>query len=481
MVDTQKDAVQVSRSISTMPTEIIIEVFATLHRSDLKSMRLMCHRFDELTHEFLFDKAVVSSANDNVGLFQSVLDNERFAKHVKILVFDIARFQDIDLAHYIQYLVQQIANDLNKRRHGPESIDIPDALKTSLEGSKWFKDPGRTRDREELLAAFHEDLNAGYTSYIRMRRGQELHIDSTFPQNVAAAFKRCPNVQQVEVQTAWEPCNGPVGDSMESLLPVYPSSGYSARCWRPLFLRPSYPVHGGLDHTLSLLWLLDALSHRPQVSHLSFGRGGIQHLDDNAALSYPDDMVASGLRTVAALSQNLTHLNLWITIQFRLTPALSESSLTAALQNARHLKCLQFGACGSAAYEHHHLCRLSLLPLFKDCVFPDLIALELSGMIAFVDEYLMFFRNLRALSSLTLSSIDLQARLGIPIPTTINRFHEGIRSSLNLTAYSIVSPWNVHTAGVSWRPFFGTEGMKLKVAYERYVLYNDVEPFFRLD
>ncbi|KAI4247360.1 MAG: hypothetical protein L6R42_009650, partial [Xanthoria sp. 1 TBL-2021] len=154
-------------SLSNMPTEMVSEVCSSLHKEDLKSLRLSCYRLDEITQPILFDKVVVTSMDDNAGLFECVVGNPHLAQHVKTLVFDFPRFQDVNAAYYIQYLMQQVEHDVDCH------LQTPEPLKKKLEDVNWFKDPGSTSGREIALAVFKQDLTHGYETYIAMRNKQE--------------------------------------------------------------------------------------------------------------------------------------------------------------------------------------------------------------------------------------------------------------------------------------------------------------------
>lgn len=383
MAGTQKT--HAAASLSTIPTEIVLEVFSNLHKEDLKSLRLSCHRLDELTQALLFDKIVITSVDDNAGLFEYVVDNPQLSQHVKTLVFDFPQFHDVNAAYYIHYLMQQVEQDV--ARH----LQIPESLKEKLESVDWFKDPGQTKGREIALAVFKQDLTHGYETYNAMRNKQRQCVDTTLPQCVAVAFAKCVNVQQMEVQTEWQVYHQPIDDTLGSLLPRFLSSGSVARHYQPLFLRPSHPMQGSPGHKRLLLQLFGSTN---RVTQLKLGKGFV--------------IPMGGLDTAKSpCFQHLTNLTLWICTSFSTTVPFLVNRLAPALRNAHKLKHLQLGASNCTKYAYRSTYRLRLFPLLQGCAWPDLVSLKLAGMGGSVKEFSTFFKSHKGLTSLSLASINI--------------------------------------------------------------------------
>ncbi len=268
MAGTQEIITQPAASLLVMPTEIHNEVFTYLHKENLKTLRLVCHCLDEITRRFLFDRVIITSIINNAGLFECVVNNPNLAQHVKTLVFDIPQFRVVNPAYYLQYLMRQmradvvkhlpwfpkleLADDVMKRvqelkqRLNPGDkgfalIHAPEVLLKNLEKAKFFKDPGRTRDRVAVLATFKQNLAGCYDIYVAMQTEREKAIHTSLPRFVTDAFTKCVNVRQVEVQTEWQAYEQPIDDRLESLLPIFPSSGAVARQYHHLLLRPTPP------------------------------------------------------------------------------------------------------------------------------------------------------------------------------------------------------------------------------------------------
>ncbi|KAI4102768.1 MAG: hypothetical protein LQ339_004507 [Xanthoria mediterranea] len=436
MAGTQKT--HAAASLSTIPTEIVLEVLSNLHKEDLKSLRLSCHRLDEITQPLLFDKVVVTSVDDNAGLFEYVVDNPKLSQHVKTLVFDFPHFHDVNAAYYIQDLMQQVEEDV--ARH----LQIPESLKQQLEGVNWFKDPGQTKGREKVLAVFKQDLKHGYETYIAMRNKQRQCVDTTLPRCVAVAFAKCVNVQQMEVQTEWQVYHQPIDDTLGSLLPRFLSSGFVARHCNPLFLRPSHPMQGSPGHKQLLLQLFGSTN---RVTQLKLGKGFVIPMD--------------GLDTAKSpCFQHLTNLTLWICTSFPTAAPFLVDCLAPALRKARKLKHLHFGAGNCTKYDYRDTYRFWLFPLLQGCVWPDLVTLKLTGMGGSVEEFSTFFKSHKGLISLFLTSIDIlvddplaseRDELSVQVAKEVNHLAWIIRL-MSLTEFAIEPPFRVQFDGYEWDP-----------------------------
>ena len=425
-------------SLSAIPTEMVLEVLSNLHKDDLKSLRLSCHRFDELTQPLLFDKIVVTSVDDNAGLFEYVVDNPQLSQHVKTLVFDFPQFHDVNAAYYIQYLMKQVKRDV--ARH----LQIPESLKQQLEGVNWFKDPGQTKGREKVLAVFKQDLKHGYETYNSMRNKQRQCVDTTLFRCVTAAFAKCVNVQQIEVQTEWQVYLQPNNDTLESLLPCFLSSGFVARHYNPLFLRPSHPMQGSPGHKQLLLQLFGSTN---RVTQLKLGKGFV----------IPMDVVTTAM---SPYFQHLTNLTLWISTSFPATAPFLVDCLAPALRNARKLKHLQLRAGNSSKYDYRNTYRLRLFPLLQGCVWPDLVTLKLTGMGGSVEEFSTLFKSHKGLISLFLTSIDILVddRLtserdepSVRVAKEVDHLAWIIRL-MSLTEFAIEPPFRMQFDEYEWDP-----------------------------
>ncbi|KAL9015113.1 MAG: hypothetical protein Q9180_008902, partial [Flavoplaca navasiana] len=257
-------------SLLTLPTEIVSEVYSYLHKEDLKSVRLSCHRLDEITRPILFDKVVITSIGNNAGLFDCVIGNPQLAQYVKTLVVDVVRFRGFSAAYYIKHLIRQLEHDV--ARHLPAFALTPPAavLLEKLRNAKWFQNRTRTRERTKALAVF--DLDRSFDTYIAVRNSQKNCVGPSLSRCVAMALSKCVNIQELEVQTEWLPYDRPVDATLESLLPRFSSSGIVARHHNPLLLRPMPPKEDDHSRRRFLLRLFEAVD---KVTKLKLGKGAV--------------------------------------------------------------------------------------------------------------------------------------------------------------------------------------------------------------
>ncbi|KAL8684164.1 MAG: hypothetical protein Q9224_006556 [Gallowayella concinna] len=458
-------------SLPTMPTEIIMQVFATLRKSDLKSKRLVCHHFDAIIQPILFDKVVISNAHSNDGLFREVIDKPKLANHVKTLVLDVPRFRDIKLQYYMQHLVWQIANDIRARQ-------LPSSLKLRLDLAKWFRDPGSTHEREKLLAVFGGDIVSGYERYMEHFRTQDSPTASSFD-SWPNCFQKCRNIQRLEVQTEWQAYSRNISHKTKSLLPVYPSSGFVARHWDPVFLRPMIPARCRWDSEpfLSLVFTTLSAAQKP-VPDVVIGKGCVIRF-----CKVSDHSGESMARSILTVFEHLTSLTFWMNIEKDLPQEnRAVNYIAPALKSACKLRYLRLGAIHTSSYADRDMDHFNLLPLLQDCVWPDLVTLELFGTTAPADTYLKLLRHQKSLKSFTLGSSLVKWGFDSKA-IAFNRFVEEIGSSLDLTAFSIESLWKPRSASDAWQGFFVAGGTKHEwsSSRDRYIVHGGAAQFAMLN
>ena len=504
MAGTQDIITQPAASLLNMPTEIHNKVFTYLHKEDLKILRCLCHRLDHTTSPFLFDKVVITSIIDNAVLFECVVNNPNLAQHVKTIVFDIPQFRDVNAAYYFQYLMQQMQNDVDKHLPGmalakPQEdimkmvqdmkectepgqqgfalIHAPEVLLKDLEKARFFRDSGQTRDRVAVLATFNQDLASCYDIYVNMRTKRQEIIDTSLPRCMTDAFTKCVNVREVEVQTEWQAYEQPIDDRLESLSPIFPSSGAVARHYHPLLLRPTRPVQGDFSHKQFLLRLFEKIGcAQNQIVHIKLGKGFIIPMDGL-------DIVDTLPRNIANSFLHLTSLTLWMSTYPLRTARYLADCVEAALKNVPKLKHLAIGAYNTTKYEHMDMYRLRLFPLFQGCVWPELRTLALTGMVGSGKEFLSLFKSHRGLRSLCLSSITIRVDSHSPCTSKdgtasiskdlMHLFRNMGRLMKNLTELSIEFPFKTQSDKKEWGPP-ARDFLAFKSMWEYFILHPDL-------
>ncbi|KAL8733280.1 MAG: hypothetical protein Q9181_003656 [Wetmoreana brouardii] len=476
---TKEIAAENLASLTNLPTELILHIFAKLPKPDLKIMRLVHSRFVEITHPFLFDKAIISSNPEEIVAFQGIIEDPRLAANVTTIVFDVQVFRNVTFPYYIEHLVKQIGLDLRARRLANSVQDIPDSLRKILEAVEWFKDPGRTHTRERLCSVFEGQLIDGYNAYTEMRYQRMGSAGWRSCAYILQSLERCTKLQQAEIQTSWKHYEQPVRSDIQSLLPVYRSSGIVSRRWHPLYLRPAAPVRDGLPWDPFLAQLCVATSNSSKrISNLIVGNGcsmpGNEVTFAERSLRNIDTMNVFSTLTSLTFSVSVTHLQ---TTYYLL------DCLCPALRAAQNLKYLRFGADNASGYGCYNTMRFDLYPFFEHCVMPQLVSLDMYGLVAPIKDLFTFLSDQKALKSLRLTAIDLKETND---SDEWLRFLAGLRSLLKIEIFSIGWPIRSQLDWQNWEYHGGVdesgdEWTKLKADIEQYVLTKtDINPFVEL-
>ncbi|KAL8995106.1 MAG: hypothetical protein Q9169_005089 [Polycauliona sp. 2 TL-2023] len=447
-------------SLLDVPTEMISAVCSNLHKEDLKSVRLSCHGLSEITIPILYDKVVITSLDDNAGLFECVVDVPGLARHVKTLVLDIPRFRDVSAAYYMKYLMKQVEHDM--ARHSPPFAlkQPPAALLEKLEKVKWFRDPVRTSHRMKVMDLF--GLPYSYDLYTAIRNKQTRCIDTSLPRCMTIAFNKCVNIQQLEVQTEWLPYDQPLNSTLESLLPRFASSGRVARQFNPLLLRPVPLVQDNGSRKHILFHLLEAVN---RVNHLKLGKGFI--------------MLADQLTSIKLLCfQHLTSLTLWIPTKLPTDVPILVSRLTPVLRATLNLKHLHVAASNMTRFEYADHYRHPLFPLLQGCVWPRLSSLELEGMVASTRDLLTLLKRHKHVKYLSLISMDIRSDYPhtIGYETSTAQISEDLvhlfwnmRRLMSLKVLSLGPSFRIQAGETRWRPI-AEDFAAFKKKWEAFVL-----------
>lgn len=474
---TQENASKAPPNLTTLPTEILTSTIACLEKPDLKILRLVHSRFDEIAHPFLFNKAVISSNLEDLEVFRSIINDPRLAKHVTMMVFVVSSFRYYQFEYYVKELAGQLEQDLKIRKANVDVASIPETLRKHMEEVNWYKDPGSTRNREKLVALFQPHLIKGFDLYRETRRKRAY---ATWCwrnwQFLLESFQKCPKLQAVEVQTVWQHYDQPINDNVESLLPTYSSSGYVARNWHPLYLRPVSPVQDGMIWDSLLTELLFALDKsKKQVSYLRIGSG----------CTVPEPGMRNEKRTLLYhntmdVFRHLTVLSFETSLVFLPSSYYLVCWLRPALRVALSLRRLRLVCTNTTQYNHLNTLRYDFMPLCKGVVLPRLITLDLVGMLVSVEEFIGFLQNQKALTTLNIQMFDVKKESATDDKDWL-RLVEGLHS-LKLTHFTIGGPLRFHCKWRVWKSICPidddeTQWAKLKADIERRVLFGgDFDP-----
>ena len=479
---TEMGATAQNPTLSTaLPTEIVTSIFSSLDKAEIKKLRLVCRYFNEVSLPLLFDRVIISSHEQDFSPFQNIVSNPGLIVHVKELTYDLQWFDDLNVARYILDLFTQLRGDIALRisdsNGNPEGVPITKPLSEILKARNHFNDPGTTHAREKLLRPWIQYVQEGFWAYRRQWNAQnKIVYGKTFPY-LERALRMCPAIQHVNVRASWEFQYQPLNDYLESLLPQYPSSGFLARHWHPLYLRPKSPDQlPDLYLSPKRLRLVEDVFSAIERSGSKLSRFSL----GNGCTIRPN--MREGPRSVCEHMQlvfrNLTRLSLDIAAD---TPPMSSyiwDYLSPALSTAQSLKHLTFRVRNHSRWRHKDGIRWWLYDDLINCTFPGLEYLHLSGVVSSAEFFLSFFRKQPLLQSLHLDSIDLCQEA---VDEDWSYFLEGLRQ-LPLVDFSVGWPLkiqNVANAGFDNSTYVCTpdQWLKTKDMIESYVLRNGTNPF----
>ncbi|KAL9583792.1 MAG: hypothetical protein Q9203_004925 [Teloschistes exilis] len=370
-------------SLTTIPNEILSEILASLEKPDIKNMRLANRELSGgITYRFLYDKVVLLSNPEDLKKFRKTLRNELLSMHIVTMVLDIQSFRNLEFSYYAECLIKQCQSDLLARRYRADYATIPQTVQNMLNEV--------LRSQVKIMELLQRDLRDGFKAYQDLRKRRERSSQGISSQYLVRCFQACPKLSMVEVQMAWTPHEQPTNNTVESLFPVYRSSGKRSRSWHPLWLRPVPPRASEELHPL-LLEIFSALilANKP-LSHFGIGR------------CYPVSKISTFDRRIAndvmqhGIFRNLTNLHFDISVYFKKT-----------LMTATNLEHLRFGATNEAQNRSKDTMRYNFHSFLESCIFPKLQSLSLEGLVAKFDNFLEFIQNQKELKSLQLKAIDL--------------------------------------------------------------------------
>ena len=107
-----------------LPNELLLYIFQSLGRTDLKSARLVCKSWDPCASHFLFDKIYVSPNEIDLQVFEAIAQHPILSKSVRHLVYDASVFvSDLTRERYVEQFIQQASRVMRKGDTSLENTD----------------------------------------------------------------------------------------------------------------------------------------------------------------------------------------------------------------------------------------------------------------------------------------------------------------------------------------------------------------------
>ncbi|KAL8828208.1 MAG: hypothetical protein Q9170_006704 [Blastenia crenularia] len=245
-----------SRGNLSLSNELLLPICASLSKHELKLIRQTCKSLSVCAEPFLFTTAVISTSATNIEVFEEVYQHPLFSQHVKILVYDVQEFPEVE--DYDHSFIRQIINEAHfEDDTWPQEVvqDCGDEVAPfwhfNQDNNKLLPNRSVSRIYWKGKAAFNEQYQR-----------QLSPADKRFSDVVIKGLSSLANLRDMILRTAWKTVEGfnPENSSYDenSKDQYYP--GLLARRWHPLWIRPGVsPEPGRMERFLGLLFA--ALEH----------------------------------------------------------------------------------------------------------------------------------------------------------------------------------------------------------------------------
>lgn len=215
------------------PDEILLSIFATLERTDLKASRLVSKIWCECASTFLFDQIYVSSAKEDLEIFEAVAQNPLLSKCVRHLKYDATEFSE--LLTKPQYLVElrfqsQLLYGLDDRiLWDTDDHDVNDWVSGAIFG-------GMSRGEATTRFLDSQLIKRGYRSYKEQALFQQAALKSgDFLQRLARGLHKIERLKEVTLESNWTYDRGANRLSRSG---KNCTGSYLARHWNRFYCRP---------------------------------------------------------------------------------------------------------------------------------------------------------------------------------------------------------------------------------------------------
>ena len=281
-----------------LPNELLLNIFQSLGRTDLKLARLVCQSWDPCASHFLFDRIHVAPNKIDIQVFDAITQHPILSKCVRHLVYDAATFTpDLTEEDYFEEFFRQVPLIERKGEASPENTDaqIVDLVRDCTRSE--FELPFEWREKQVPKWKDHSFFHPGYQAYQEHSVYQQRALQSgRFRRTLVQGLSRLSRLRSVSLQGGWTPL-------VVANLGEHHYGTPLARTWNPFHCFPSkwlwepgvIDLHFGIITTA----LARAKTH---IGHIAeFAIDGNFMVDDRYLLE--DRARVKGLRSgIAALS-----------------------------------------------------------------------------------------------------------------------------------------------------------------------------------
>ena len=190
-----------------LPNELVLDVFQSLGRTDLKSARLVCKSWYPCASHFLFDKIYVAPNKIDLQVFEAITQHPILKTCVRHLVYDASVFApDLTKESYVEAFLQQMSLVMDKGEASPENTD-PQIVDLVYDCNRRISEVYRDWEKQQIaIWKDHSFFHPGYQAYQEHSVYQERALQSgKFLQTLVLGLSRIGLLESVSLQGAWTP------------------------------------------------------------------------------------------------------------------------------------------------------------------------------------------------------------------------------------------------------------------------------------
>ncbi|KAK3986695.1 hypothetical protein QBC44DRAFT_134177 [Cladorrhinum sp. PSN332] len=184
-----------------MPDELLISIFEFCSERDIRSCRLVCRRFCDLSSPMLLARVTVILQVDSLARLEEISHHPTISKGVRTVRIGLHFYHGPlcqDINHFVQFYankLERLAEESRRDRHNNEHRDkMAEAIAAS-----WRRFLDGSPAEQSGDSFHHEALRAMYCEYRKRYEQQELlKTSGRFVQAVASAMARMPRARDLD-------------------------------------------------------------------------------------------------------------------------------------------------------------------------------------------------------------------------------------------------------------------------------------------
>ncbi len=190
-----------------IPTKIALRVLSYLSTKDIKIVRLVCQEMASMGMEFLCRNLYISPYEENTTVFTAITHHPKIRRSVHNIVYDSARFRDLNLYGYLQALHEQFVGLIDRCPRAKHSMVILQSLLAEAGDSERLHDKVLRTSLQSHACGRPIPLLEGFQHYSHMAREQS-NIDKTsWLHTIRESLQLVDTVRTVTIANSWNmPC-----------------------------------------------------------------------------------------------------------------------------------------------------------------------------------------------------------------------------------------------------------------------------------